>query len=197
MLKAILGIAKYRRVPACCSSTRAGFTKGIAHMIMRFVIFIENLALWIACAALFTMGLIVTGSVVGRGWFNHPIPDDLLIIGLLMVCVIVLPLAYVGRSNGHIAVTVIANQLPIRVQALMTAFGSLLFALFLGTMGFMIAKKVPSEIAQKLYYDGQLDVPTWPMKVIFAFGVATFLARLGIDTWQNINLAFRQSNQDS
>lgn len=165
-------------------------------MIMRIVEFIENLALWIACAALFAMGLIVTGSVVGRGWFNHPIPDDLLLIGLLMVCVIVLPLAFVERSNGHIAVTVIANRFPVRVQALMTGFGNLLFALFLGTMGFMIAKKVPSEIAQNLYYDGQLDVPTWPMKVVFTFGVAAFLLRLVINTWQNINLAFRPAKQD-
>ena len=165
-------------------------------MIMRLFIFMENLALWIACTALFVMGSIVTGSVVGRGWFNYPIPDDLLMIGLLMVCVIVLPLAYVGRNDGHIAVTVIANRFPVRVQALMTAFGNLLFALFLGTMGFMIAKKIPSEIAQKLYYDGQLDLPTWPMKVVFAFGVATFLARLSINAWQNIKLAFRQTNQD-
>lgn len=165
-------------------------------MIIRIVEFVENLALWIACAALFAMGLIVTGSVIGRGWFNHPIPDDLLLIGLLMVCVIVLPLAYVERNNGHIAVTVIANRLPLRVQALMTAFGNLLFALFLGTMGIMIAKKVPSEIAQNLYYDGQLDVPTWPMKIIFAFGVAAFLLRLAINTMQNLNLAFRRTTQD-
>lgn len=165
-------------------------------MLIRLVEFIENIALWIACAALFTMGLLVTGSVVGRSAFNHPIPDDLLLIGLLMVCVIVLPLAYVERSNGHIAVTVISNHLPVRVQSLLTAFGNLLFALFLGTMGFMIAKKVPSEIAQNLYYDGQLDVPTWPMKMIFAFGVATFLLRLSITTWQSLRAAFRPAPKD-
>jgi TRAP-type C4-dicarboxylate transport system permease small subunit len=166
-------------------------------MIMRLVTFVENIALWIACAALFAMGLIVTGSVVGRGMFNHPIPDDLLLIGLLMVCVIVLPLAYVERSDGHISVTVIANFLPVRVQALMTAIGNLLFGLFLGTMGFMIAKKVPSEIVQNLYYDGQLDVPTWPMKIIFAFGIAVFMLRLCINTWQNISKAFWPAGQDT
>ena len=154
-------------------------------MLMRLIQFIENLALWIACAALLAMGGIVTASVVGRGVFNHPVPDDLLMIGLLMVCVIVLPLAYVERSDGHIAVTVIANLLPPRIQAVLKAFGNLLFGLFLGTMGFMIAKKIPSEIAQNLYYDGQLDVPTWPMKAVFAFGVVTFLLRLVINTWHD------------
>lgn len=166
-------------------------------MILRLLAFVENLALWIACAALLGMGLIVTGSVIGRGWFNHPIPDDLLLIGLLMVCVIVLPLAYVERSNGHIAVTVIANLLPLRVQALMTGFGNLLFGAFLGTMGFMIAKKVPSEIAQNLYYDGQLDIPTWPMKAVFAFGIAAFLLRLAVSTWHNFSVAFGSAGGDS
>jgi TRAP-type C4-dicarboxylate transport system permease small subunit len=164
---------------------------------MRFVEFIENLALWIACASLFAMGLIVTGSVVGRALFNHPIPDDLLIIGLLMVCVIVMPLAYVERSDGHIAVTVIANKLPLRVQALMMASGNLLFGAFLGTMGFMLAKKVPTEITQNLYYDGQLDVPTWPMKVVFAFGVAAFLLRLAINTKRHLSAASHPQKQDS
>ncbi len=163
---------------------------------MRLLTFIENLALWIGCAALLGMGVLVTGSVVGRGAFNHPIPDDLLMIGLLMVCVIVLPLAYVERQNGHIAVTVIANRLPVRAQALLTAFGSLLFGLFLGTMGFVIAKKIPSEIAQNLYYDGQLDVPTWPMKIVFAFGVAAFVLRLVINIAGNLAVAFGPAQKD-
>jgi len=159
--------------------------------MMRLLEFIENLALWIACAALFAMGAIVTASVIGRGLFNHPVPDDLLMIGLLMVCVIVLPLAFVERGDGHIVVTVVANRLPVRVQAVLAAIGGILFALFLGTMGFMIARKVPSEIAQNLYYDGQLDVPTWPMKIVFAFGIATFILRLFITIARNIAVALR------
>ncbi len=163
---------------------------------MRLITYIENVALWIGCAALLTMGLIVTGSVMGRSMFNHPVPDDLLLIGLLMVCVIILPLAYVERQNGHIAVTVIANLLPVRLQAILTAFGNLLFGLFLGTMGVVVAQKVPSEIAQNLYYDGQLDVPTWPMKCIFAFGVAAFLLRLTMNTYENLRAAYHPAVQD-
>jgi len=164
---------------------------------MRLITYIENLALWIGCAALLLMGLIVTGSVIGRGMFNHPVPDDLLLIGLLMVCVIVLPLAYVERQKGHIAVIVVANLLPLRVQAILAAFGNLLFGLFLGTMGVVVAKKVPSEIAQNLYYDGQLDVPTWPMKCIFAFGVAAFLLRLTMNTYESLREAYRPGGQDN
>lgn len=147
-------------------------------MLLRLLTAIENIALWVACFALLVMGALVTGSVLGRSLFNHPIPDDLLMIGLMMVCVIVLPLSYVERGNGHIVVTVIADRLPGFVQKGLRVIGRLIFAAFLGTMGFVIARKIPSEFEQNLYYDGQLEIPTWPMKVIFAFGIAVFLLRL-------------------
>jgi len=165
--------------------------------MIRFLVYFENLVLSVSCAALFTMGLIVTGSVVGRTVFNYPIPDDLLLIGLLMVCVIVLPLAYVERKDGHIAVTVISDLFPLRVQAFLTACGSLLFGLFLGTMGFMIAKKIPAEMAQNLYYDGQLDIATWPMKVVFAVGVMGFLFRLSINIFKNLKLVLWPSQRSN
>lgn len=139
---------------------------------------LERAALWVAGAALLTMGGIVTVSVVGRVAFNAPVPDDLIMVGLLMVAVILLPLAFIERTDGHIAVTVIADLLPVRIQALLRAIGCLLFAGFFGTMGFMVALKVPDEFSEALYYDGQLEVPTWPMKAVFAFGVALLVIRL-------------------
>lgn len=150
-------------------------------MFLRLLTFVENIALWIACGALLIMGGLVTGSVLGRSLFNAPIPDDLLMIGLLMVCVIVLPLSFVERDDGHIVVTVIADRLPHAVTKCLSAVGRLVFALFIGTMAFMIARKIPSEFEQGLYYDGQLEVPTWPMKAIFVFGVAVFVLRVAVN----------------
>lgn len=146
--------------------------------MLRILDLIENIALWAGCVALLIMGALVTGSVFGRTLFNAPIPDDLLMIGLLMVCVIILPLGYVERGQGHIAVTVISDRLPRAVQTFLKVMGRLIFAAFLGTMGCVIALKIPSELEQGLYYDGRLEVPTWPMKIVFAFGVAVFLLRL-------------------
>lgn len=147
---------------------------------------IEGAAVWLACAALLLMGSIVTASVVGRVVFNMPVPDDLIMVGLLMVCVIVLPMAWVERTDGHIAVTVIADLLPVRVQYALRVLGNVLFAGFFGTMGYMLALKVPGEYAENLYYDGQLYIPTWPMKALFVFGVAVLTARCLVSLWKNI-----------
>lgn len=156
-------------------------------IIMRLVInWLENVALWIAGAALLLMGTIVTASVVGRVVFTAPVPDDLVMVGLLMVGVIILPLAFIERTDGHIAVTVITDHFPVRVQFALKALGNLLFGLFFGVMGVMLAKKVPSEISEHLYYDGHFEIPTWPMKALFAMGVAIFVARLLFSFFGNL-----------
>ena len=136
--------------------------------------------MWVAGTALLAMGAIVTASVLGRVIFNAPVPDDLIMAGLLMVCTIILPLAYIESRDGHIVVTIVADRLPRRVQAVLRMIGALLFAAFFGTIGYMIATKVPGEFADELYYDGQLEIPTWPMKAIFALGVAILVIRLAV-----------------
>ena len=147
---------------------------------------LEDAALWAAGLALLAMGLIVAGSVLGRTLFNAPVPDDLLMVGLLMVCVIVLPLAYIERNDGHIVVTILSDQLPRRVQAFLKAIGSFLLLAFFGTMGVMLARKVPGEFAEGLYYDGELYIPTWPMKAVFALGVAVLTLRLIVSIAGNL-----------
>lgn len=153
---------------------------------------LEDFTLWLSCAALLFMVAVVTMSVVGRLLFNTPVPDDLLIVGLMMVCVIVLPLAFIERQEGHIVVTVISDFFPERLQHFLAAFGKVLFGIFLGAAGFMLALKVPEEFAQDLYYDGQLEIPTWPMKILFAFGVLVFLIRLASNAWIGFKIAFGQ-----
>ena len=155
-------------------------------MFSRLLEFVERLFVGVANLALLTMMVIVTGSVIGRSAFNYPLPDDLLIVGLLMVVVVTFPLAYIQRRNGHISVTVISDRLPRRVQIVQRLFGNLLFGLFLGIMGFFVFKKVPREFAQKLYYDGQLEVPTWPMKTMFALGISFFLFSVLASIWRDL-----------
>lgn len=153
--------------------------------MQRILSLLENVALWIAGAALLLMGTIVTVSVVGRVVFTAPVPDDLIMVGLLMVAVIILPLAFIERADGHISVTVITDRLPVRLQFALKAFGNLLFGLFFGVMGFMLAKKIPSEFSEALYYDGHLEIPTWPMKTVFALGVAILAIRLTVSFVNN------------
>jgi TRAP-type C4-dicarboxylate transport system permease small subunit len=150
---------------------------------------LENMALVVAGLVLLTMGLIIVASILGKSLFNNPIPDDLLMVGLLNVAVITLPLAYVERQRGHIAVTVTTDWLGTRTKGALRAFGALAMAVFFGGIAFMIARKMPEEIARNAYYDGNLQIPTWPMKALFGAAVLLFVVRLAMSVIEGLHTA--------
>lgn len=151
--------------------------------------FLENMALALASLVLLTMGLIIVGSILGKEVFHKPIPDDLLMVGLLNVAVIVLPLAYVERQRGHITVTVTTDWLGARGIGALRAFGSLAMAVFFGGIGYMVVRRMPDEIAKGAYYDGTLQIPTWPMKAVFGAAILLFVSRLVLSIIEAISTA--------
>jgi hypothetical protein len=62
------------------------------------------------------------------------------------------------------------------------AFGALAMAVFFGGIGFVVARRMPDEITRGAYYDGSLQIPTWPIKAGFTTDVyraaRLWLARL-------------------
>lgn len=150
----------------------------IAHLYSLGLHALEKVALAGAGAILLLMGGIMTASVLGKELFLRPIPDDLLMIGLLNVGVIALPLAYVECSRGHIAVTITTDWMGVRVLGALRAFGALAMGVFFGSIGYMVSIRMPTEIARGAYYDGILQIPTWPMKAVFGFGILLLVLRL-------------------
>lgn len=146
--------------------------------LRRLQLGIEAAALFLAGLVLLSMGLIIVVSILGKVLFLRPIPDDLLMVGLLNVAVIVLPLAYVESQRGHIAVTVTTDWMNVRAKGALRAVGALSMAVFFGGIGFMVARRMPSDIARGAYYDGVLQIPTWPMKAVFGAAIFLFVARL-------------------
>jgi len=148
--------------------------------LYRAQIAIENAALALAGLVLLAMGFIIVASILGKTLLLRPIPDELLMVGLLNVAVIALPLAYVERQRGHIAVTVTTDWLGVRALGALRAFGALAMGVFFGGIGLMVARRMPDEITRGAYYDGVLQIPTWPMKAVFGAAILLFVARLAV-----------------
>jgi TRAP-type C4-dicarboxylate transport system permease small subunit len=157
--------------------------------LRRAQVLLEDAALILAGLVLLAMGTIVVASILGRVLFLRPIPDDLLMVGLLNVAVIALPLAYVERMRGHITVTVTTDWLGVRAKGALRAIGAFAMAIFFGGIGFMIVRRMPDEIAKGAYYDGVLQVPTWPMKAVFGIAITLFFLRLLVSVAQGIHTA--------
>jgi hypothetical protein len=60
---------------------------------------------------------------------------------------------------------------------------------FFGGIGVMVVRRMPLEIERGTYYDGVLQVPTWPMKAIFGLAILLFVARLAVSVVQGIRTA--------
>lgn len=150
---------------------------------------LESLVTYCGAVVILIMGAMITASVLGRAFFNTGVPDMIIIAGIMMIPVIALPLAWVQSQDGHIAVTVTTDWMPARVISALKTLGNVLGFMFFGAIAWFLVQKVPRDIATAAYYDGELDLPVWPMKIVFAVGVGLFLVRLIIDFTGNLRHA--------
>ena len=152
--------------------------------------------LTVAGLCLLSMAGIVTFSMLGREFFLLPIPDDLLLVGLLMVGVIALPAAIVERDDGHIAVTVATQWCPPRWRLACDIFGKTLMLLFFGGISSAVALSLPYEFTSGAYLDGELEIPTWPAKTVFCVGFVAFSVELVLSIARQIKGAMRHATRE-
>ena len=142
---------------------------------------IDRLALWLSVAALVLIMSVTCVSVIGRYFFNAPIPDDLVMSEFLMVVVAFLPLAAVQGSREHVFVTIFSDWLPNRPKV-----GMELFGVYLGLFTFtIIACATYTDFKQAFdvgaFEEGALEIPEAPFRFIVFFGLLLFAVRLFVD----------------
>jgi TRAP-type C4-dicarboxylate transport system permease small subunit len=79
----------------------------------------------VAICILVVMMLFTVLNVVMRAFFNSPIPGDVELIEVWMVCVGFLGLAWCALRGMHISVDLVVTFLPKRIQAVFDSFGYL------------------------------------------------------------------------
>lgn len=148
-----------------------GFVDRIANVV-------ESFTMWAAACSVLLMMFISAVSVAGRELFGSPIPDDVIFQGLLMVATIALPLAYIHRRDGHISVTITTNWMPPRAIALLRILGAIMGFIFFAIIGTAVLRDIVPDYVNDAVIDGVFELPKWPMKVVFVFGIAAFLLRI-------------------
>jgi TRAP-type mannitol/chloroaromatic compound transport system permease small subunit len=138
--------------------------------------------LTVAGLCLLSMAGIVTFSMLGREFFLLPIPDDLLLVGLLMV--------------GVIALTVATQWCPPRWRLACDIFGKTLMLLFFGGISSAVALSLPYEFTSGAYLDGELEIPTWPAKTVFCVGFVAFSVELVLSIGRQIKGAMRHATRE-
>ena len=126
----------------------------------------------IACAAVIAMMLLSTADVVLR-LFNKPIPGTYELVGFLGTVIVAFALAFTSMEKGHIAVEILVNKLPQRVQYVIEAFTNLVSVLLFGLIACQAAIYA-MDIKKSGEVSLTLQMPVYP----FIFGIAVGCALL-------------------
>ncbi|MGH8600679.1 MAG: TRAP transporter small permease [Burkholderiales bacterium] len=141
---------------------------------------IEQAAMLLVAAALFSMMMITVIDVVLRYVFNAPFSWSYDVIGnYLLVILFFLALSYTLREQGHIALDLAVRKIAsVRARALLALVGDVLaFALFAGIL-YEGAVTTRSDWVSHYLLPGVIPLPTWLAHVFVPIGCAIIVLRV-------------------
>lgn len=123
----------------------------------------------IAIVILVAMMLFTVLNVVLRSFFNHPIPGDVELIEVAMVCTSFLGLAWCAIKERHIRVDLLVQFFPQKAQGIVELIG------YIGALGASIIiswQSVNEGLANKEMnrLTASLGIPVYPFYLITAVG---------------------------
>lgn len=127
------------------------------------------------------MMLLISVSVIGRYFFNAPIPDDLVMTEFLMVFVVFLPFGAVQAAREHVFVTIFSEWLPNNYKVVMETIGDVIGFFIFAIVAAAAYKNFREAWEYGSYVEGLLELPEAPVKFIAFFGLTLFAIRLFID----------------
>ncbi|RMH47178.1 MAG: TRAP transporter small permease [Alphaproteobacteria bacterium] len=145
------------------------------HRIEAFLTTIGGLAVLLAM-------LISVANILGRKLFNMPVPGYVAIMQQLVPLMAFLGIAFCQRLGGHIRMDIIVQRLHGRPLWLFELVGILLMAVL--TVALIYGSWDHAERALRLGdTTDDLQIPTWPVKMVVPVMLTTLLARLALQTW--------------
>jgi len=152
---------------------------GRTPMRLRWMDAVDRVLVYGAVLLLLAMVLVTFVSTIGRTFFNHSLPDDILISEILMVAVVFLPLGHVQALGAHLEVTVLTDRMSPRSQERLYVAGLVFGLIFIGSMTyFTLRLAIESFLVGELAYGSLLNIPEWLAKAFIPVGLAWWWLRM-------------------
>ena len=137
-------------------------------------------SLWV----LFLM-LLIAADVIGRSFFNHPLPGIPEIVKFSIVGMFWLQMAHALRERKHLRTTLLLRAMPRVAQRFIMVLNSLLGVAVFG----FIAWLAWPEMMESYEYDvfeGEhpVRILVWPIWAILVFGAGLTAVQFALDTWR-------------
>lgn len=145
----------------------------------------ENGARYLGIAATVMIMAIIGCDVILRYAFNAPLAWAYEFIGLyVMAAMFFLPLGYVQRCHGNIAVDLFVKMLPLPVRSAFTRLGNVLAACVFAIACGAFALKAVDAFKSGDEIIGPYVWVTWPIYTTVAVGLGLFVLRLLVQVFQ-------------
>ena len=153
---------------------------------MKILDWIDRVVVVVAIVALVAMMMLTTISVIGRHFFDAPIPDDLVMSEFLMVFVVFLPFGAVQAAREHVFVTIFTEWLPNNTKVIMETVGVVVGLVIFSIISCAVFTDFFQAWSVGAYVEGPLELPEYPARFIVFFGLALFAVRLLADAIASI-----------
>ena len=119
--------------------------------------------------AIVVMTILMTLDVVARYALNTGISDTIEISSMLLGAVTALALASVTGRGDHIRFSVLTDMLPNRAQSFAKVLTLMIAVAMFGLMTWQATIRAIGNMGTGEWV-GSLQIPIWPMRMLFAFG---------------------------
>lgn len=160
--------------------------KGFCRFVDKFNEMMAKLASWLIILLLGTIGY----EVVARYVFNKPTIWSYEMTYFISSLLVMMGMAYTLKIKGHVGIDILINKLPVRVQASLFVFFSILFffPMWFLILKIMIPNVVASFISNEKSWVGSWLPIIWPFKawtlmgllMLFFQGIVEFIRNIAI-----------------
>jgi TRAP-type C4-dicarboxylate transport system permease small subunit len=135
---------------------------------------LSRISAYAACAMIFLMGWMIVLNVFLRVAFNHPLAFVVEYSGFLFVFIIFMGFGWATRTDSHIAVSVVFERFPRRLQRLASLITTFLSLVVIGFYTYFAFRVLADSIEMK-EFSVITYTPLWIPKVFMCLGLIIFL----------------------
>ncbi len=146
---------------------------------------LERVLLECAVVATLAMMLAICANVIGRQLLGWSVPDIVILVRELMIPTIVFPLAAATVGRAHIAVTFLTDRMSPRNRGRLIILGWIVALMAMVPLIYASWRNLAGSWSSGAFYDGQLAIPRWPMKLAFLVGLVAMTVRLVLVAWED------------
>lgn len=137
------------------------------------------------------MVVAVNADVIGRDFFNHPIPGVVEFLGLSIVAIVFLQMANTLREGRHVSndllLQLISRRRP-RVEAAFYAVFNLLGAVLFALIVIYVLPYFMQNWSNGYFRGttGVVEIPIWPFQAALVVGAVATTVQFLVLAWQNL-----------